>query len=47
MGKVLRGVVHSTIVRGVKVYDKEEQFLGKPHGNFLLNNTDPVKNARL
>ena len=47
MGKVLRGVVHSTIVRGVKVYDKEEQFLGKPHGNFLLNKTDPVKNARL
>jgi hypothetical protein len=47
MGKVLRGVVHSTIVRGVKVYDKEEQFLGKPHGHFLLNNTDPVKNARL
>lgn len=47
MGKVLRGVVHSTVVRGVKVFDKEDQFLETPQGNFLLNNTGTVKVARL
>lgn len=44
MGKELKGVVQSTIVQGVTVYDRGD-FSEAPRGHFMLNEKNKSQSA--